>query len=96
MDRKIENAKGELIDKLELPRDILMDLPRIVVTGNTEISIENHRGIVAFEENMVKINSRVGFIIIYGKNFEILFLGGKTITLRGVFKSILYEGSEHN
>ena len=26
-----------------------MDLPRIVVTGNTEISIENHRGIVVLK-----------------------------------------------
>lgn len=94
MEGKIQNAKGELIDKLELPRDVLMDLPKIVITGNSEISIENHRGIVVFDENIVKINSRVGLISIHGKRFEILFLGGKTITLRGVFKSILYEGSE--
>ncbi|AVP55009.1 sporulation protein YqfC [Clostridium tetani] len=94
MEGKIENAKGELIDKLELPRDVLMDLPKIVITGNTEISIENHRGIVVFDENIVKINSRVGLLSIHGRDFEILFLGGKTITLRGVFKSILYEGSE--
>lgn len=94
MEGKIQNAKGELIDKLELPRDVLMDLPKIVITGNSEISIENHRGIVVFDENIVKINSRVGLISIHGRGFEILFLGGKTITLRGVFKSILYEGSE--
>lgn len=94
MEGKIQNAKGELIDKLELPRDVLMDLPKIVIMGNSEISIENHRGIVVFDENIVKINSRVGLISIHGRGFEILFLGGKTITLRGVFKSILYEGSE--
>ncbi len=43
-----------------------------------------------------EINSGSGLISIYGKDFEILFMGGSTITLGGKFKSIEYEGSEVN
>jgi hypothetical protein len=32
-------------------------------------------------------------ISIYGSKFEVLFIGGSTITIGGKFKSIVYEGN---
>lgn len=40
---------------------------------------------------MVKINSRIGAIIIEGKEFEILFIAETSITISGIFKGISYE-----
>ncbi|WP_125152560.1 sporulation protein YqfC [Clostridium rectalis] len=94
MEEKLDKAKVNLAQKLDLPRDVVLDLPKIIVTGDGEIIIENHKGIVVFDEKVVKINSRIGLVSIYGKDFEILFLGGSTITLKGRFKSIEYEGNE--
>ncbi|EJP6472871.1 sporulation protein YqfC [Clostridium sp. FAM 1755] len=96
MGKRFYNARETVADKLDLPRDIILNQPKIVVTGNEEITIENHRGVVVFEEKIVKINSGSGLISIYGRNFKILFMGGSTITLGGNFKSIEYEGSEED
>ena len=94
MENRINNAKEILAERLDFPKEIMLDLPRITVTGDNEIDIENHKGIVVFEENEVKINSKVGFIVIKGSRFEILFIGGTTISISGNFKSITYEGYE--
>ncbi len=94
MDNKFYKAKEIIASKLELPRDILLDLPKITILANSEINIENHKGVVIFEEEEIKINSNVGPISIYGKNFKILFIGGNTITLSGNFKSVVYESHE--
>lgn len=94
MNNKIYNTKEVIADRLDLPRDILLDIPKIVITGNNEINIENHKGIILFEDNLVKINSKIGSISILGKGFEILFIGGSTLTISGVFKSVIYEGNE--
>ncbi len=75
MSKKFYNARETVADKLDLPRDIILNQPKIIVTGNEEITIENHRGVVVFEEKVVKINSGSGLISIYGKDFEILFMG---------------------
>jgi len=91
MDNKLNNAKEVLANRLDFPKEIMLDLPRITVTGDNEIDIENHKGIMSFEEYEVKINSKVGFIVIKGKRFEILFIGGTTISISGTFKSISYE-----
>ncbi|OPJ63854.1 sporulation protein YqfC [Clostridium oryzae] len=91
MENKINKVKEVLAGQLDLPEDIVLNIPKISIVGNNEITIENHKGIVVFDENIVKINSSVGLIEISGKKFEILFLSGNTITLSGEFKAISYE-----
>jgi len=88
---KINKAKESLANQLDLPRDVMLNIPKISVTGNNEITIENHKGIVFFGDKEVRINSNVGLISILGEEFEILFLGGSTITISGKFKTINYE-----
>lgn len=93
MDNKVNKVKENISEKLELPRDIVLNLPKITITGDNEIIIENHKGVVLFEEKQVKVNSGVGMISISGSNFEILFMGGSTLTLSGTFRSIIYDGN---
>ncbi|SFC62837.1 sporulation protein YqfC [Clostridium uliginosum] len=92
MEHKFQRGREKIFDKLDFPTDVVLDLPKIIVTGNREITIENHRGIIAFENSMIKINSRIGSITIIGEGFEILFIGDNTIAISGIFKGISYEG----
>jgi sporulation protein YqfC len=87
------DTKQNIADKLDLPRDIILNMPQIKIMGDNEIVIENHNGIILFDDSQVKINSGIGLISIYGSKFEVLFIGGSTITIGGKFKSIVYEGN---
>ncbi|WP_294157135.1 sporulation protein YqfC [uncultured Clostridium sp.] len=91
MEEKFQKGKEKLLNKLDFPSDISMDLPKIIVVGNREITIENHKGIIAFHSSMVKINSRIGAIVIRGENFEILFIGDTSMTISGKFQGVSYE-----
>lgn len=90
MDDRLEKAKHHMVEKFELPKEVIMNLPRIIILGKEEITIENHKGILSFNSNLVKINSKIGSVIIEGKDFEILFMGGSTLTIGGKFESIMY------
>ena len=94
VEHKLYRTKETIADTFDLPRDIILNLPKITIISNNEITIENHKGVVLFEEKEVKINSNVGLISIFGTGFEILFMGGSTLTLSGKFKSVVYEGNE--
>lgn len=94
MDYKFNKAKETIAEKLDIPRDIVLNLPKITITGDNEIIIENHKGVILFEEGQIKINSTVGMIEINGSKFEVLFMGGNTLTLSGKFRSITYVGNE--
>lgn len=94
MEEKIFKTRENIASHLDLPRDILLNIPKINILGDNEITIENHKGIILFEEDQIKVNSNVGLISIFGKNFEILFIGGNTLTISGKFVSVVYEGYE--
>ncbi len=91
MEEKFQKGKEKILNKFDFPKDIAMELPKIIVIGNKEITIENHKGLLAFESNLIKINSRLGAILINGENFEILFIGDSTMTISGNFYGISYE-----
>ena len=92
MESKWNRAKMKLAEGLEIPSDVILSTPKITISSNNEISIENHKGIIAFEREYIKINSKIGTITINGKDFEIAFIGGQTIVIQGEFKSVIYEG----
>lgn len=92
MEEKLQKGREKVLSKLDFPPDIAMDLPKIIVIGNRQITIENHKGILVFENDLIKINSRIGTVSVKGNNFEILFIGETSISVSGTFKEILYEG----
>ena len=88
---KIDKSREIIAEKLDIPKDILMSLPKITIIGDEEITIENHKGIILFERNLIRINTKIRVINIQGENFEILYIGDSTITISGKFKSVVYE-----
>ena len=91
MKEKIERTREILSEKFDLPKDVIMNLPKITIIGDSEITIENHKGIILFERSIIKINTKAKIINIEGENYEILYIGESTITISGKFKSISYE-----
>ena len=92
MKENIRKSGQIIASKINLPIEILLDIPKIIITGDGEITIENHKGVLKFEKDEVKVNSKIGVITIVGKDFEILYIGGYTLTISGVFRKITYEG----
>ena len=66
MEGKFKKGKEVLVEKLELPKDVILDIPKIIVMGRNEITIENHKGIQIFEKNKIKINTNMAPIEIKG------------------------------
>jgi len=83
-----------MITKLDLPREMILDLPKVTIISNSEFSIENHKGVIYFGESEIRIRTSIGIVNILGSNFEIVFVGGSTIALSGKFKSVVFKENE--
>ena len=90
MESKINRGKEILVEKLDIPKEALLDVPKIIVIGRNEVTIENHKGIMVFEREKIKINTNMSPIEIKGHEFEILYIAASTITIKGYFDSIEY------
>lgn len=94
MEDKLRGVKQKVADGFDLPKEVVTDVPKISVIGNNEVTIENHKGILSFDNDKMKVKTRLGNLVIEGKGIEILFIGGSTITISGLFKSLRYEGEK--
>jgi sporulation protein YqfC len=77
-----------MADFLEIPRDLVLDLPKITVVGMTELYLENHRGIIEYTGERIRINLSRGFLEIEGQNLEIKALLPDEMKISGTIYSI--------
>lgn len=66
--KKTEAIKKGIADVLELPQDILLDLPKITLVGNLQLYVENHKGILEYSTTRIRIFTKSGILRIVGKN----------------------------
>ncbi|MBQ4109656.1 MAG: sporulation protein YqfC [Clostridia bacterium] len=83
--------KSFMTDSLELPKEIVTDLSRVSIFSNNEIYIENYKGLIEFETDRAKINTKGKIISLNGKGFEIKNITEDEITLKGEIYKITFE-----
>lgn len=88
MKRQIEDVKYGISKSLELPMDIIMDLPKLNLVGDGEATIQNHKGIIEYTKDVIRINTRIGMFKITGEDLEIKIILSEEITIIGLIKRI--------
>ncbi len=88
---KVYDLKNKFSDVFELPKDIVLNLPRISIVGNIQFSIENHRGIIEYSDDTIKIGIKDGELIIKGIDLEIKNIYSHEILIEGKFEKIIFD-----
>jgi sporulation protein YqfC len=77
-----------LAEMLELPKEVVFNLPVIQSLGNEEISITNYKGLVEYNEQYVRISAGTGIIQLEGIRLVLRKVTADHITVSGRFKKI--------
>ncbi len=86
--KKIDNIKSNVSEILELPKDIMLDLPKITLIGNLQLYIENHKGIIEYGNLRIRINTNAGILRVLGKNMVIKNIVTEEIIIVGEIESL--------
>jgi sporulation protein YqfC len=89
--RKKGGFKEVIADFFELPQEIILDLPRITLVGNMQLYIENHRGVISYNQNEVRLSVNKGEVIIRGEGLQIENLLEEELLIKGMLESLSYE-----
>ncbi|QNO13557.1 sporulation protein YqfC [Alkalicella caledoniensis] len=89
-----DKIKRGIADFFDVPKDIVLNLPRIIVIGQLQLYIENHQGIREFKENLVKIRLPQGELEIKGTNLVIRNIYSEDLMIDGEIKSIEFINIE--
>lgn len=85
-----QRVRNWMAEKMDLPQDVMMDLPRITMIGQIHIYIENHRGLLVFTDKELRLLLKQGQLLIKGKSFVIKTILPEEILLEGKIDQVIY------
>ncbi|MBP1760523.1 MAG: hypothetical protein H6Q64_65 [Firmicutes bacterium] len=87
MEKNKDIISRAMADLLEIPKDLVLDIPKITLIGKSELFLENHRGIIEYSSQRMRINLSRGFLEILGNQLEIRALLPDEIKIEGEINS---------
>lgn len=75
--------RKSISDVFDLPKDVVMDLPRMTLVGRMQLVVENHRGIVSFDSDLLVVGYSSGIIRVSGKQMQISSIDHEEILIMG-------------
>ncbi len=82
---------GDLADRLELPREALLNAAMLTVTDGRRALVENHRGILEYSGERVIISTGRGKLCLMGSGLRLAAMSGSQLLVVGKVQSAEWE-----
>lgn len=83
--------RNRIAGALELPKDIIVGLPKVTIVGYLQVTVENHRGIVEFSSQRVRVAAGEGVVEIRGQDLTLRCVLPDEIILDGHIEAVAFE-----
>ncbi|MDF2891993.1 MAG: sporulation protein YqfC [Clostridia bacterium] len=90
MKKRTYKIKETLSNALELPKDIILDVAKVTLIGSNNVAVENHKGILEYNEDQIRVNTGSGILTIHGSKLNIKSILQEEITITGEINSVSY------
>ena len=91
MGKNYLNKKEKIADYCELPKDILLGVPILSLTGNRELRIDNLKKVLEVSTEQIRILCKDYIICICGKDLQILLYTKDELNIYGRIKEITFN-----
>ncbi|NLO90086.1 MAG: sporulation protein YqfC [Clostridia bacterium] len=78
----------EFANILEIPEDIFLNMPKITFIGSIQVYIENHRGVIEYTSEKLRVAVTGGEIEILGEDLVLKNILPDELLLEGKIKSM--------
>ena len=79
-----------MVENLKLPKDLVMGVPILTMTGKEEAFIENYKGILECSSEAVMVQTKVCRIRITGQKLTVEYYTNDEMKITGQISQILY------
>lgn len=80
---------------LGIPPEVALDLPKATLIGSVQVQVQNHRGILEYSPQRIRIRSRSGEIVVTGAHLRIGSIYREEMSIEGRILSVeLPEGGK--
>lgn len=89
--QEVKKIKKDVVEGLDLPKDILYGAVIVTAMGPYEAYIENYKGIMEYTDCKIKIQTKNCRLEILGKQLLIAYYTNEEMKITGTIQSINYE-----
>jgi len=84
----------KLTDALDLPKEVVMDLPKATIFGSVQAVLENHKGILEYTPEFIRVRTSIGEIFVTGQRLKIGSILKDELVIDGQINSIVFDGDK--
>ncbi|UOF88923.1 sporulation protein YqfC [Fodinisporobacter ferrooxydans] len=85
-----KRVKKLATDFLDLPKDALLDVPRVTLIGGLQAYVENFHSVMEFSDKQLRLQLTKGQLIIKGSTLEIKRIVDDQVMIEGQIDAIQY------
>lgn len=83
-------TKESLIETLKFPKDICMGAMKVTLTGNSDVWIENYRGILEYSEKLILLQGKTCQVCLEGTGLSIDYYTNEDMKISGCISCVKY------
>ncbi|HHT06504.1 MAG TPA: sporulation protein YqfC [Hydrogenispora sp.] len=90
--KKKGRFSAKIAEYFELPSDVVLDLPRLILTGDQQLVVENHRGLKLYSRTEVCLQTTVGLLTVSGEALNIKLITTDQVEIDGRIAKVEWGG----
>lgn len=88
--KKNHTLTNTVAKRLELPKDLMLGVPIITVTGQNDLTVENYKGILEYREDKIRLSLKQGQVEICGARLKIEYYTSDDMKISGQIEKLEY------
>lgn len=88
VDKQPKDIKNKLAELLDIPREVVLNIPKFTIIGNNDMIIENYKGIIEYDTSKIRINTGVGVVKVCGAKLVLKEITSEDLLIKGQILSI--------
>lgn len=90
--QRLRKFWDHLAQGVDLPQDLVLDIPRVTMVGKLQLTVENHRGLLLYSPHEVWVSVTRGLLKIRGDDLSIGVVHQEELTVVGLLRSVEFVG----
>lgn len=87
-------ARERLADSVDVSKELILDVPKLVFIGNREVAIENCKGISEYTESRILVEGKSYRLRLEGAKLEVKTITEDMLCVSGKIKKLEFVGGE--
>ena len=83
--------KTKVAELSEIPKDVALGITTVTITGDTEISVENLKGILEYNDSIIRVRTKSGKILIKGDKLLVDSYSNDEMMIKGKIDSVEFK-----